>query len=146
MHVWRARIVLLTADGLGTAEVMRRTGKSKSVVWRWQQRFMHAGVDGLLLEGRKACAQKAATKNPRSSSSAAASLAPIVSFRTRPRGNASTVAWTTVKSVTDLPISVISFVALRADAIPLGGGSKMAIDIGRGNSYPRSTARRARGR
>jgi transposase len=47
-HVWRARIVLLTADGLGTAEIMRRTGKSKSVVWRWQERFMQAGVDGLL--------------------------------------------------------------------------------------------------
>jgi transposase len=27
---------------------MRRTGKSKSVVWRWQERFMEAGVDGLL--------------------------------------------------------------------------------------------------
>src|SRR5215468_11613008 len=47
-HVWRCRIVLLTADGLGTAAIMRRTGKSKSVVWRWQERFMQAGVDGLL--------------------------------------------------------------------------------------------------
>jgi transposase len=47
-HVWRARIVLLTADGLGTAEIMRQTGKSKSVVWRWQERFRRAGVDGLL--------------------------------------------------------------------------------------------------
>src|SRR5512132_2594816 len=47
-HVWRASIVLLTADGLGTAEIMRQTGKSKSVVWRWQERFMQAGVDGLL--------------------------------------------------------------------------------------------------
>ena len=47
-HVWRVRIILLTADGLGTAEIMRRTGKSKSVVWRWQERFMQAGVDGLL--------------------------------------------------------------------------------------------------
>jgi len=47
-HMWRAKIVLLTADGLGTAAIMRRTGKSKSVVWRWQARFMHAGVDGLL--------------------------------------------------------------------------------------------------
>ena len=47
-HVWRARIVLLTADDLGTAAVMRQTGKSKSVVWRWQERFMQAGVDGLL--------------------------------------------------------------------------------------------------
>jgi hypothetical protein len=47
-HVWRARIVLLTADGLGTAAIMRRTGKSKSVVWRWQERFMQRGVEGLL--------------------------------------------------------------------------------------------------
>jgi transposase len=47
-HVWRARIVLRTADGFGTAEIMRQTGKSKSVVWRWQERFMQAGVDGLL--------------------------------------------------------------------------------------------------
>jgi transposase len=47
-HVWRVRIVLLTADGLGTAEIVRQTGKSKSVVWRWQERFMQAGVDGLL--------------------------------------------------------------------------------------------------
>jgi len=47
-HVWRCRIVLLTADGLGTAAIMQRTGKSKSVVWRWQERFMQAGVDGLL--------------------------------------------------------------------------------------------------
>jgi transposase len=47
-HAWRAAIVLLTADGLGTNEVMRQTGTSKTCVWRWQQRFMEAGVDGLL--------------------------------------------------------------------------------------------------
>ena len=47
-RVWRCRIVLLTADGLGTAAIMRQTGKSKSVVWRWQERFMQEGVDGLL--------------------------------------------------------------------------------------------------
>ena len=47
-HVWRARIILLTGDGLGTAEIMRRTSKSKPCVWRWQERFMHEGVGGLL--------------------------------------------------------------------------------------------------
>ena len=47
-HVWRAEIVLLTADGLATNEIMRRTGKSKPCVWRWQERFMTDGVDGLL--------------------------------------------------------------------------------------------------
>ena len=47
-HVWRARIVLLTADGLGTNAVMAATAKSKTTVWRWQERFMAAGVEGLL--------------------------------------------------------------------------------------------------
>ena len=48
-HVWRARIVLLTADGHGTAEIMRRAGREqgrrsgagRSGSWT-------AGVDGLL--------------------------------------------------------------------------------------------------
>jgi transposase len=47
-HVWRARIVLLTADGHGTTEIMRQAGVAKTAVWRWQERFMQAGVDGLL--------------------------------------------------------------------------------------------------
>jgi transposase len=47
-HVWRARIVLATADGLGTTAIMRATAKSKTAVWRWQERFCEAGVDGLL--------------------------------------------------------------------------------------------------
>jgi transposase len=47
-HVWRSRIVLLSADGCGTNEIMRLTGKSKTCVWRWQERFMAAGTDGLL--------------------------------------------------------------------------------------------------
>ncbi len=49
-HVWRAAIILLSADGVGTMEIMRRTGKSKSCVWRWQERFMEEGVAGLLLD------------------------------------------------------------------------------------------------
>src|SRR5262249_60818664 len=46
-HVWRAQIVLLTGDGVGTNEIMRRTGTSKGTVWRWQERFLRAGVAGL---------------------------------------------------------------------------------------------------
>src|ERR1700681_2625209 len=47
-HVWRANIVLLSADGVGTNEIMRQTGTSKTCVWRWQERFMQAGYAGLL--------------------------------------------------------------------------------------------------
>src|SRR6266849_4024575 len=46
--VWRAEIVLATADGLGTNAIMKRTGKSKPCVWRWQERYITEGVDGLL--------------------------------------------------------------------------------------------------
>ena len=46
-HVWRARIVLLSSAGAGTMAIMRAVGKGKTVVWRWQERFMHEGVAGL---------------------------------------------------------------------------------------------------
>ena len=47
-HVWRAEIVLLSAAGTGTNDIMRQTGKSKTCVWRWQERFMQEGFAGLL--------------------------------------------------------------------------------------------------
>ena len=46
-HVWRARIVLLTAGGQGTNGITRAVGKDKTVIWRWQERFMREGVRGL---------------------------------------------------------------------------------------------------
>ena len=42
-HVWRARIVLLSADGIGTMAIQRQTGKGKPTIWRWQARFMARG-------------------------------------------------------------------------------------------------------
>src|SRR5215210_5942826 len=47
-HVWRATIILATAEGCGTVEIMHRAGVAKPCVWRWQARFMAEGVDGLL--------------------------------------------------------------------------------------------------
>ena len=47
-HVQRARIVLLSRDRLPVLEVSRQTGASRPSVWRWQQRFAEAGVEGLL--------------------------------------------------------------------------------------------------
>ncbi len=47
-HVWRARIVLLSADGIGTHAIMREAAVSKTAVWRWQDRFAQEGVEGLL--------------------------------------------------------------------------------------------------
>jgi transposase len=45
--VWRAQIVLATADGETIKAICRATGKSKPCVWRWQKRFADDGVDGL---------------------------------------------------------------------------------------------------
>jgi hypothetical protein len=46
--VWRAEIMLATADGLETMAILRRSGKSKPCVWRWQERFAAEGVEGLI--------------------------------------------------------------------------------------------------
>ncbi len=43
-HVWR----VLSADGVGTVQIMRPTARSKPTVWRWQARFVAEGLDGLL--------------------------------------------------------------------------------------------------
>ena len=74
---WRAEIILATADGLGTSAIMRRTGKSKPCVWRWQERYIDEGVAGLLrdktrpsriaplsAEKRLAIIEKTATEKP----------------------------------------------------------------------------------
>ncbi len=45
--VWRAEIILATAEGLGTNAIRRRTGKRKPCVWRWQERSAAVGVAGL---------------------------------------------------------------------------------------------------
>src|SRR3954468_3370577 len=47
-YAWRSRIILLTGAGVGTNGIMAATGKSKTTVWRWQERFAEAGVEGLL--------------------------------------------------------------------------------------------------
>jgi transposase len=47
-HAARARVIVATADGRVTTKSMRRSGLSKPVGWRWQERFMEEGVDGLL--------------------------------------------------------------------------------------------------
>jgi len=47
-HVWRARIVLLSGERLGTMEITRRVGKSKPSVRRWRNRYIEEGVEGLL--------------------------------------------------------------------------------------------------
>ena len=40
--------MLLSAEGLGTNALMRETGRSKTCVWRWQERFTSEGFEGLL--------------------------------------------------------------------------------------------------
>src|SRR3984893_11728367 len=49
-HVWRARIIVLTAGGARAPALMRAVGKGKTVVWRWQERLMHQGIAGLTRE------------------------------------------------------------------------------------------------
>ncbi|MCY0150760.1 hypothetical protein OEG84_24445 [Hoeflea sp. G2-23] len=36
-HVWRARIILLTYEGLGTHAITTPSGKLKTTAWGWQE-------------------------------------------------------------------------------------------------------------
>ena len=44
--VWRARIVLVSADGVGTMAIVRALGKTKRTVGRWQERYLARGHRG----------------------------------------------------------------------------------------------------
>ena len=52
-HVYRARIVLLAGEGLGSTRVARAVGKSEPTVRRWLERFAGQGVDGLLRDATR---------------------------------------------------------------------------------------------
>ena len=45
--VWRARIVLMSAEGAGTMAIVRTLSKSKRTVGRWQERYLARGIEGL---------------------------------------------------------------------------------------------------
>ncbi len=70
--VWRAEIVIATADGLGTNAIMTRTGKSKPCVWRWLKRYIEDGVEGLLRDKTRP-----SRKNPLSQKVKSASMLAI---------------------------------------------------------------------
>ena len=51
--VWRARIVLLDADGLRLSAIAAAVGKSALTVRRWRRRFVTRGVAGLLRDATR---------------------------------------------------------------------------------------------
>src|SRR5215213_9954824 len=51
--VWRARIVLLTGEGLRATEVAARVGPSTLTVRRWRRRYAQACVEGLLKDATR---------------------------------------------------------------------------------------------
>ena len=60
-HVWRAEIVLSIAEGEGSSAIMSATGKSKTAVGRWQERFIREGVESLLHDPGTAPIEKTST-------------------------------------------------------------------------------------
>lgn len=45
--VWRARIVLMWAAGAGVTAIVRATGKTKRTAYRWRDRYVARGIEGL---------------------------------------------------------------------------------------------------
>jgi transposase len=97
-HVWRAQIVLLTADGCGTMELTRRTGTSKTSVWRWQERFQAEGVAGLLRDKTRRSRVPPLSAEIRARVVAATQAAPV----------GETTHWTSVAMAKHIGISVSS--------------------------------------
>src|SRR5271154_831237 len=97
-HVWRASIVLLSADGVGTNEIMRQTGTSKTCVWRWQERFVVEGFDGLLRDKTR----------PSRVAPLGADVAERVVARTQSDPPAETTHWTAPMMAKEIGVSVSS--------------------------------------
>ena len=51
--VWRARIVLLSGEGIGAVAVADTVGKSVLTVRRWRRRYRDQGVEGLLKDATR---------------------------------------------------------------------------------------------
>ena len=45
--VWRARIVLMWAEGAGVTAIVQATGKTKRTAYRWRDRYVAQGLEGL---------------------------------------------------------------------------------------------------
>jgi transposase len=45
--VWRARIVLMWADEAGVTAIVRALGKTKKTAYRWRDRYIELGIEGL---------------------------------------------------------------------------------------------------
>jgi len=60
----RARIVLMSADGHGVMAIMREAQVSKTTVWRWQEYFVEAGVEGLAKSRSKPPGKKPISARP----------------------------------------------------------------------------------
>ena len=52
--VLRARIVLLSGEGVGTGQIRERLGTTTPTVTRWRERYAQEGVRGLLKDAPRA--------------------------------------------------------------------------------------------
>ena len=51
--VWRARIVLMWSEGASLASIVRTLGKTKKTAYRWRDRYIEQGADGLARDGSR---------------------------------------------------------------------------------------------
>ena len=65
--VWRARIVLMWAQGAGVTAIVRATGKTKRTAYRWRDRYLACGVAGLERDATRPGPQAASGRRRRSS-------------------------------------------------------------------------------
>jgi transposase len=83
-HIERVRVILASVHGGPVQHIAQEVGVSRPMVWRWQQRFAEAGVDGLLRDK---------TRKPGKAATAAETVARVVALTCgKPPGE--TTHWT----------------------------------------------------
>ena len=90
--VWRARIVLMWAEGAGVTAIVRALGKTKKTAYRWRDRYIERGIEGL---------ERDASRPGRKKPLAAAAIARVVDMTLHEKPPAAT-HWTARRGSTTI--------------------------------------------
>ncbi len=86
--VWRSQIVLMWAEGAGVTAIVRALGKAKKTAYRWRDRYIQRGIEGL---------PRDATRPGRMKPLASATIARVVDMTLHEKPPAEATHWTTRK-------------------------------------------------
>ena len=115
----RARMILMSADGVPTGEIVRRLGTTVPTLSRWRLRYFEAGVDGL---------RKDKTRKPGRPPVPEAKVRQVLSLTTQPPDGAAHWTCRGMARVTGLSISTIHRIWKAAGIAPRRPAPLVCLD------------------